>query len=167
MIQTSLNSPLNISADPEASYGQMLSVFIRRFPWVLLIFLTSTAVAGIITAKTQPTFQSTLQLLIEPNYQGREKEDKLETDFTESNIVIDTATQLNLMRSSALLQKAVTRLKSEYPDMTTEELKKSLVATQIKTSEDNIATKIFQIDYISDDPYKTQKSSDCYSASVS
>lgn len=157
MLQTSLNSPLNTSADPEASYGQMLSVFIRRFPWVLLVFLTSTAVAGIITAKTQPTFQSTLQLLIEPNYQGREKEDKLGTDFTESNIVIDTATQLNLMRSSALLQKAVTRLKSEYPDITTEELKKSLVATQIKTSEDNIATKIFQIDYISDDPYKTQK----------
>lgn len=157
MLQTSLNSPLSTSADPEASYGQMLSVFIRRFPWVLLVFLTSTAVAGIITAKTQPTFQSTLQLLIEPNYQGREKEDKLGTDFTESNIVIDTATQLNLMRSSALLQKAVTRLKSEYPDITTEELKKSLVATQIKTSEDNIATKIFQIDYISDDPYKTQK----------
>jgi capsular exopolysaccharide synthesis family protein len=157
VLQTSLNSPLNTSADPEASYGQMLSVFIRRFPWVLLVFLTSTAVAGIITAKTQPTFQSTLQLLIEPNYQGREKEDKLGTDFTESNIVIDTATQLNLMRSSALLQKAVTRLKSEYPDITTEELKKSLVATQIKTSEDNIATKIFQIDYISDDPYKTQK----------
>ncbi|QNP29621.1 GumC family protein [Cylindrospermopsis curvispora] len=157
MLQTSLNSPLNTSTDPEASYGQMLSVFIRRFPWVLLVFLTSTAVAGIITAKTQPTFQSTLQLLIEPNYQGREKEDKLGTDFTESNIVIDTATQLNLMKSSALLQKAVTQLKSEYPDMTTEELKKSLVATQIKTSEDNIATKIFQIDYISDDPYKTQK----------
>ena len=64
MLQTSLNSPLNTSADSEASYGQMLSVFIRRFPWVLLVFLSSTAVAGIITAKTQPTFESTIQLLI-------------------------------------------------------------------------------------------------------
>ena len=157
MLQTSLNSHLNNSSDKEASYGQMLSVFIRRFPWFLLVFLSSTAVAGIITAKTQPTFQSTLQLLIEPNYQGREKEDKLGTDFTESNIVIDTATQLNLMTSSALLEKAVIRLKSEYPDMNTKRLKESLLVTQIKTPEDNIATKIFQIDYTSEDPYKTQK----------
>jgi capsular exopolysaccharide synthesis family protein len=61
------------------------------------------------------------------------------------------------MQSSGLIKKAVDRLKTEYPDLTVMDLKKSLVLTQIKTPEDNIATKIFQVDYTDSDPGKTQK----------
>ncbi|TAE61165.1 MAG: polysaccharide biosynthesis tyrosine autokinase [Nostocales cyanobacterium] len=155
MVQTSLNPHINQVAD-EPGYGQMLAVFVRRFPWVLLVFLSSTALAGIITLKTKPTFQSTMQLLIEPNYEGKQERDTLDTQFTDSNVVIDTATQLNLMRSSGLLQKAVDQLKSEYPDLTVAEMKKSLVLTQVKNKEE-VVTKIFQVDYSDNDPEKTQK----------
>lgn len=157
MVQTSLNPQINPRADQEPGYGQMLAVFVRRFPWVVLVVLSSTALAGIITLKTKPTFQSTMQLLVEPNYQGKKEVDSLENQFTDSNIVIDTATQINLMRSSGLIKKAVDQLKSEYPNITVKELKTSLVLTQIKNKEDNIATKIFQVDYSDTDPEKTQK----------
>jgi capsular exopolysaccharide synthesis family protein len=99
-----------------------------------------------------------MQLLVEPNYQGKQEGvDQVKNQFTDTNIVIDTATQLNLMRSSGLIQKAVNKLRSEYPGITVDEIRKSLVLTQIKTPEDNIATKIFQVDYSDTDPQKTQK----------
>ncbi|WP_353932254.1 polysaccharide biosynthesis tyrosine autokinase [Okeanomitos corallinicola TIOX110] len=155
MVQTSLNPHIHPVAE-EPGYGQMFAVFVRRFPWVLLVLLSSTALAGIITLNTKPTFQSTMQLLVEPNYEGKQEKDTLDTQFTDSNVVIDTATQLNLMRSSGLLQKAVDQLKSEYPDITVREMKKSLVLTQIKNKEE-VVTKIFQVDYSDSDPEKTQK----------
>ncbi|MEA5550922.1 polysaccharide biosynthesis tyrosine autokinase [Anabaena cylindrica UHCC 0172] len=158
MVQTSLNPHITSVADTEPSYGQMFAVFLRRFPWFLLAFLSSTALAGIITLKTNPTFKSTMQLLVEPNYQGKkEGGDTVENQFTDSNVVVDTATQLNLMQSSGLIQKAVDKLKAEYPSITVEEIKKSLVLTQIRTKEDNVATKIFQVDYTDTNPEKTQK----------
>jgi len=98
-----------------------------------------------------------MQLLVEPNYQGKKETDNTESQFTDTNIEIDTATQLNLMQSSGLIQKAVNKLKSEYPDLTVMDLKKSLVLNQIKTKDDNIATKIFQVDYSGNDPEKTKK----------
>ena len=155
MVQTSLN-PQFAPATEEPGYGQIFSVFVRRFPWFLLVLLSSTTLAGIITLSTKPTFQSTMQLLVEPNYQGKEEKDTLDTQFTDANVVIDTATQLNLMRSSGLLQQAVDQLKNEYPDLTVREMKKSLVLTQLKNKQE-VVTKIFQVDYTDSDPEKTQK----------
>ncbi|MBD2691793.1 polysaccharide biosynthesis tyrosine autokinase [Anabaena catenula] len=157
MVQTSLNPHLNSVVESEPGYGQMLTVLVRRFPWFLLVFLSSTALAGIITLKTNPNFKSTMQLLIEPNYQGKKEGAGVENQFTDTNVVIDTATQLNLMQSSGLIQKAADKLKSEYPNITAKEIKTSLVLTQIKTKEDNVATKIFQVDYTDTNPEKTQK----------
>jgi polysaccharide biosynthesis transport protein len=157
VVQTSLNPHINSVVESEPGYGQMLTVLVRRFPWFLLVFLSSTALAGIITLKTNPNFKSTMQLLIEPNYQGKKEGDGVENQFTDTNVVIDTATQLNLMQSSGLIQKAVDKLKSDYPNITVAEIKTSLVLTQIKTKEDNVATKIFQVDYTGGNPEKTQK----------
>jgi succinoglycan biosynthesis transport protein ExoP len=157
VVQTSLNPHINPISEPEAGYGQMFAVMLRRFPWLLLVFLSSTAIAGIVTLKTPPSFKSTMQLLIEPNYQGKQETDNTESQFTDSTVEIDTATQLNLMQSSGLLQKAVNKLKAEYPDFTVANLKSSLVLTQIKTPDDNIATKIFQVDYTDNDSVKTKK----------
>jgi succinoglycan biosynthesis transport protein ExoP len=158
VVQTSLNPHITPVTDTEPGYGQIFAVFVRRFPWFLLVFLSSTAIAGIITLKTNPTFKSTMQLLVEPNYQGKkEGGDTVESQFTDSNVVVDTATQLNLMQSSGLIQKAVDKLKTEYPGITVDQIKKSLLLTQIRTKEDNVATKIFQVDYTDINPEKTQK----------
>jgi capsular exopolysaccharide synthesis family protein len=157
VVQSSLNPNINSASETEPGYGQIFAVLWRRFPWILLVFLSSTAIAGIMALKTEPSFKSTMQLLVEPNYQGKKETDNTESQFTDTNIEIDTATQLNLMQSSGLIQKAVNKLKSEYPDLTVMDLKNSLVLNQIKTKDDNIATKIFQVDYSGNDPEKTKK----------
>ncbi|OUL34793.1 capsular biosynthesis protein [Nostoc sp. T09] len=157
MVQASLNPSLNPAPENEVGYGQMFAVLVRRFPWFLLIFLTSITFAGLITTRTQPTYKSSMQLLVEPNYQVKPGTGATENQFTEPSIEIDTATQLNLMQSSRLLQKAVNKLQQDYPDITVAEIKSSLVLNQIKTKDDNVLTKIFQVEYTSKDPDKTQK----------
>ncbi|WP_413200179.1 GumC family protein [Nostoc piscinale] len=157
MVQTSLNPSVNTVTDTEPGYGQLLAVFIRRFPWFVAVFVASIAMAAIMTAKTKPTYKSSMQLLVEPNYQGKQEAGGVENQFTESNVEIDTGTQLNLMQSSGLIQKAVDKLRKEYPDITVGEIKGALALNQLKTKEDNIATKIFQVDYTDRDPIKTQK----------
>uniref|UniRef100_UPI0030D75440 GumC family protein n=1 Tax=Calothrix sp. NIES-2100 TaxID=1954172 RepID=UPI0030D75440 len=138
-------------------YGQMFAVLVRRFPWFLLVFLSAITLAGFITTKTKPTYKSSMQLLVESNYQVKPDKAGLENEFTDTNIQIDTATQLNLMQSSGLIQKAVDKLQKDYPDLTAAEIKTSLLLNQIKTKEDNVLTKIFQVEYTSNDPDKTQK----------
>ncbi|WGV28236.1 GumC family protein [Halotia branconii] len=157
MVQTSLNPHINPVSDPEPSYGQMFSVFVRRFPWFLAAFIASIAIAAFVTVRTKPTYRSSMQLLVEPNYQGKQEGVGIENQFTEPDIQIDTATQLNLMQSSGLIQKAVDLLKSDYPDMTVTDIKNTLVLNQLRTKQDDVATKIFQVDYSDGDPEKTQK----------
>ncbi|MBD2439676.1 polysaccharide biosynthesis tyrosine autokinase [Nostoc sp. FACHB-110] len=157
MVQTSLNPSVNTVVDTEPGYGQILAVFIRRFPWFLGVFIASIAMSAILTAKAKPTYKSTMQLLVEPNYQGKKEAGGVENQFTEPNVEIDTATQLNLMQSSGLIQKAVDKLRKEYPDIKVGDIKGALALNQLKTKEDNIATKIFQVDYTDTDPDKTQQ----------
>ncbi|MDZ8239553.1 MAG: polysaccharide biosynthesis tyrosine autokinase [Nostoc sp. ChiQUE01a] len=157
MVQTSLNSHITTVSETEPSYGQMFTVLVRRFPWFLVVLVGSITIGGIVTLKTKPTFRSSMQLLVEPNYQGKKEGGGVENQFTDTNVVIDTATQLNLMQSSGLIQKAVEKLESEYPDISTGEIKGSLVLTQLRSKEDNVATKIFQVEYTDRDPEKTQK----------
>ncbi|MBD0388682.1 MAG: polysaccharide biosynthesis tyrosine autokinase [Nostoc sp. C3-bin3] len=157
MVQTSLNPHLAPASESEPSYGQMFAVFVRRFPWFLAVLISSIAIAGMVTLKTKPTYKSSMQLLVEPNYQGKTEAAGVDNQFTDSNVVIDTATQLNLMQSSGLIQKAVEKLQSDYPDISTAEIKTSLVLTQLRSKEDNVATKIFQVEYTAGDPEKTQK----------
>ena len=62
--------------------------------------------------KTPPTFKSVMDLLVEPNYQGKAQGTGLDKNqFTDTNVEIDTATQLNLMGSSSLIKQAVEKLK--------------------------------------------------------
>ncbi|MCF2146870.1 polysaccharide biosynthesis tyrosine autokinase [Desmonostoc muscorum LEGE 12446] len=157
MVQPSLNPHITPVSETEPSYGQMFTVLVRRFPWFLVVFIGSISIAGMVTFNTKPTFRSSMQLLVEPNYQGKKEAGGVENQFTDSNVVIDTATQLNLMQSSGLIQKAVDKLQSEYPDISSGEIKGSLNLTQLRSKEDNVATKIFQVEYTDKDPEKTQK----------
>lgn len=157
MIQTSsLNPNVNPIAETEPGYGQLFAILIRRFPWFLAVFIASVGIAGFVTSKTKPTYKSSMQLQIEPNYQGKAEGAGAENKFTESSVQIDVATQLNVMKSSGLIQKAVNKLKSDYPDITVGEIKSSLVLEQLK-GKDDVITKIFQADYTSTDAVKTQK----------
>ncbi|MBP5974948.1 polysaccharide biosynthesis tyrosine autokinase [Brasilonema sp. CT11] len=158
MVQSSLSPYGNPVTESEPGYGQLFAILIRRFPWFLAAFVASIAVAGVMTKRTAPTYRSSMQLLVEPNYQGtKESSGGVDSQFTDPTVQVDAATQLSLMQSSPLLKKAVTELKREYPDMTVGQLKSSLVLSQIKNKEDNVATKIFEVQYTGKDPIKTHK----------
>ncbi|MGJ5675535.1 MAG: GumC family protein [Nostochopsis sp.] len=157
MIQSSLSPHVNPVNETEPGYGQIFAVLIRRLPWFLVVFVTCVAGAALITKRTPPTYKSSMQLLVEPNYKQNTQETTTGANFTDSNVVVDTATQLNIMQSSALIQKAVDKLKAEYPDLTADQIQRALVLNQLRTKEDNLATNIFQADYTDTDPDKTER----------
>ncbi|MGB3651252.1 MAG: GumC family protein, partial [Rivularia sp. (in: cyanobacteria)] len=158
MMQTSLSPHVNPAADSEPGYGQLFAVLIRRFPWFLIVFMASLGAGYFVYRRTPPTYKSSMELLVEQNYQGKAEGAGLEkNEFTDSNVKIDTATQLNLMASSSLIKQAVEKLKPEYPQISVKEIKSSLALKQLRSKEDDVATKIFQVEYTGFDPLKTQR----------
>ena len=151
-------SNFNAAAETDAGYGQLFAVLMRRRFWLLGVLCGVLSVATLVTLISEPTYESSMQLLIEPNYQGKRTKltDPEGQQFADSNVeIIDYATQINVMRSSLLLERAADLLRPEYPDITVKELQKSLKLTQLV--EDKVNTKIVQAEYTDNDPIKTQK----------
>ena len=134
----------NLTVDTEdAGYGQLFSVLIRRRFWLLGVLGSVLTVATIFTLISKPTYQSQMQLLIEPNYQGKRDTDvqRPSQQYAESSVKIDDyATQINVMRSTLLLQRAADILRPEYPKITVKEIKANLKLRQVL--EEKINTKI-------------------------
>lgn len=144
-----------VASETEPGYGQLLAVLLRRRYWLFGTFLGVLSLATLYTLLQKPIYQSSMQLLVEPNYQSKKGGARTDSFFADSNVEIDNSTQLTQMRSSQLLKKAVGLLKPKYPDITAEKLQKSLVLTQVE--EDKVKTKIFQVLYADHDPVKTQR----------
>ncbi|HAT16028.1 MAG TPA: capsular biosynthesis protein [Microcoleaceae bacterium UBA11344] len=149
-------NPINSMAETEAGYGQLFAVLIRRRFWLLSVLCIVLAAAAAKALKEEPTYKSSMQLLVEPNYQGK-KDSKTDHQFADSNIVIDNATQLTLMQGSQLIQRAVELLRPEYPEIGVEEIKKSLVVAQVADEKAKTETKIFEVTYTANNPTQTQK----------
>ncbi|MGA7937844.1 MAG: GumC family protein, partial [Kovacikia sp.] len=141
-----------VETDP--GYGQLLLVLIRQRFWVIGVFCGVLAIAAVYSLLQKPVYQSSMQLLVEPNYQGK-KESGAEPSFADSNVEIDNSTQLTQMKSSQLLQKAVDLLQPDYPKLDVEELQSSLTLTQVE--QDKVKTKIIQVLFTNHDPVKTEK----------
>jgi len=156
----------NPTVDNDAGYGQIFAILLRRRLWILGVLLGAISVAAVQTSRQDPSFISTMQLLVEPNYQGKQnKPSDLEDQFSDTNVEIDSGTQINLMQSSTLLRKAMQRLQTKYPEFDPNDLgsigafKKSLSVSQVlysAGSKKGAETKIFQITYTDNDPVKTQ-----------
>jgi capsular exopolysaccharide synthesis family protein len=152
-------SNLNATAETDAGYGQLFSVLMRRRFWLLGVLGGVLSLATLYTLIAQPTYKSTMQLLIEANYQGRRETDPQQLQsqqFADSSVKIDDyATQINVMRSSLLIQRAVDILRPEYPTIDVEEIKRNLVLRQVV--EEKVNTKIVEATYRDNDPIKTQR----------
>ena len=159
MLTQNFNSQINIETEKEPNYGQLFDVLIRRLPWLLVVFITSIGISAIMTLVTKPTYKSSMQILVESNYQGKGQLEGFgkQKEFTDSYFIVDTITQLNLMRTSKLIQKAIINLKDDYPNLSLKEMQRSFSLTQIKDKDDRVATKIFLAEYSANDPIKTQK----------
>lgn len=157
-MQTSLSPHVNPAADSEPGYGQLFAVLIRRFPWFLIVFLASVGAGYYVYRRTPPSFKSSMELLVEPNYQGKAEGNGLDkNEFTDSNVKIDMDTQLELMGKSSLIKQAVEKLKPEYPEITVKEIKSSLALKKLRSRDDDAATKIVQVEYTAKDANKTQR----------
>lgn len=156
----------NSSVESDAGYGQIFAILLRRRLWIISVLIGAIGVAALHTLRQEPTFISSMQLLIEPNYQGKQTTQKtLESEFSDTNVEIDSATQINLMQSSALLRRAMQLLQPKYPEIDPTDLnqvgqfKQSVTVNQLlhnAGSKKGIETKIFQITYIDNNPTKTQ-----------
>jgi capsular exopolysaccharide synthesis family protein len=141
--------------ETEPGYGQLLSVLMRRRNWLLGTFTGTLAIAAIVTLVLPSTYRSHMQLLVEPNYQGKRNQAEQEPSFADSNVEVDYSTQLTLMRSSQLLERAVNSLQADYPDLEVADLQENLLLFQVEDAK--IKTKVFQVVYEDNDQEKTQK----------
>lgn len=149
--------PVNETA---SGYSQLITALIRRRFWLLGVLFSVLAVATIYSLTTKPKYQSSMQLLIEPNVEGKSKELEQavnnQAPANESNLRLDDyATQINVMRSSLLLQRAVNLLNSQYPDLSVETVKNSLTLRQLIEGSSN--TKIVSAAYVDEDPVRAKE----------
>jgi polysaccharide biosynthesis transport protein len=147
---------INSIAETEAGYGELFAVLIRRRLWLLSVLCIVLAAATVKALKEKPTYTSSMQILVESNYQGK-KDSKTDNQFADSNVVIDNATQLSLMQGSQLIERAVKLLRPKYPEIDVEEIKKFLVVTQVADEKAKTETKIFEVTYTANNPTQTQK----------
>lgn len=153
------NSNLITVPETDPGYGQLFAILIRRRFWLIGVFCLILAIATVKAFTTKPTYRSSLQLLVEPNYQGKEQDGQNGADkqIVDPDIEVDSATQLSLMQSSQLIQKALNMLNSEYSDLTIKKMKKTLSVTQVEGQGGETKTKIFEATYSDNDPVKTKK----------
>jgi polysaccharide biosynthesis transport protein len=149
----------NMGAENDPGYGQLFAVLSRRRYWFLGVLAGVLSIATIVSLTAEPTYESTMQILIEANYKGKKDvQSPANSEFADTNVEVDYATQINVMRSALLIQRAVDLIKPEYPNTTIKEVKRSLVlAPLVEENSDTKYTKIVEATYVSNDPVKAQK----------
>lgn len=157
------------TVEKDWGYGQLLAILVRRKFWFIGGFVGALTGAIFLTLKTQPLYQSSMQILIEPNYQSKPQDRgprTAENEFADSNIQVDTTTQLQVLNGSEVLSKVVERLQPAYPDITIEELRASLSVSPVygpdNKGKGQVATKVLAASYISPDPEKAQQILDTF-----
>jgi polysaccharide biosynthesis transport protein len=148
----------DVASEKDLGYGNLFSILVRRRFWMLIVFFLALAVSTLVSFLKVPNYSSSMQLLVESNYKKAKNAQGSADQFADSNVEIDSATQLKLMRSSTLIQRAVESLKPEYPDISVREIKDSLALKQIADENDKtVRTNIVEVIYTDVDPVKAQK----------
>ncbi|HEY5137697.1 MAG TPA: Wzz/FepE/Etk N-terminal domain-containing protein, partial [Methylococcales bacterium] len=142
------------SSEQDQGYGNLFSILIRRRFWLLSVFCLALAISAFLALSKVPSYSSSMQLLVESNYKGKNGS----TDqYAETTFEVDFATQFKLMQSSKLIQRAVDLLKPEYPDISVNEIKNSLTLKQLPDAGGKSLTNIVEVTYTDIDPVKPQK----------
>jgi polysaccharide biosynthesis transport protein len=152
---------------------KQLSVILRRRRFLVLgVSCVVMSVASFLAINTKSTYQSSMQLLVSyytnagirasniPNWTGSE--------IPDINLqVVDSTTQLKLMLSPKLIDKAVLLLRPYYPNITVEDIKGkkddeqpaplSIVQLENKIEADKFPSQVFKISFNDDNPVKTKK----------
>ncbi|MBW4685956.1 MAG: polysaccharide biosynthesis tyrosine autokinase [Komarekiella atlantica HA4396-MV6] len=174
MVNTDLNQGqlVTSSAQGTVDIRQLSTILLRRRFLILGVSGVVMSVAALLTVITKPTYQSYMQILVNSNlYDGVRSSNVQEgaaSKVTDPNLpVVDYTAQLKIMLSSNLIQKAVNLLRSDYPDITLEDIKGQkekrkkapLEVTQIEagTGNNKIPSQVFEVSFRDENPVKTQK----------
>lgn len=150
-----VNSPNTFTPEPEFGYGQLFGILLRRWPWIAGALSLSVAGSVYLFSQEDPTYFSTMQLIVEPNFDQDLRAQDFDGVADDQVNETDYATQLALMRSSQFISDAVELLQDEYPDLEAEAVEEEFSLGRVETSEE--ATRIFEATYIDNDPIKVQR----------
>ena len=147
----------------EIGYGQLLTILMRRFIWFGGAIVGAVGIAIALTLKEEPTYQSSMQILVEPNYRQTVDITGQQAGRRSSSSQTDYATQLNLMRSKSFVEQTVEQLQTEYPELCSDletpadcasGFQRGLALSQV--SEGDAKTGIFKATFKSQDPAMAQ-----------
>ncbi|MEO1373331.1 MAG: polysaccharide biosynthesis tyrosine autokinase [Cyanobacteria bacterium J06635_10] len=173
VLDTSLEKGQMVIASPQEAVNiRQLSTIIYRRGWLIVGVATIVmSVATILSAVIKPTHESSMQLLVSSNiYQGTRtpynQNDLNNNNFTDPNVeVVDYTAQLEFMRSTQLIARAVELLRPLYKDIRVEDIKGKkgekapLTVAQIQrgTGTNKTPSEVFEISFKDKDPVKTQR----------
>ena len=160
---TDINLSATANTEPELGYGELLQILWRRLPWLGGAFALCTGLAAIATVLQSPTYRSSMQLLVEPNVSESISLNSQEgtPPDSSSEIALDYATQLNLMRSKQFVEEVVLTysdlcLPGESQQDCINRFRSSLSLSQLE--ENSTRTRIFEAVFTDSDDYLTKKS---------
>ena len=155
-----------ISRQDTLDIKQISTILFRRRFLIVGISCIVISVAVLLALKAKPTYQSSMQILVSSNLTEEEVSSNIPTSTNKDAIAttlrgVEYSPQVGLILSSKLIQKAVDSLRSEYPDLTVEDIKgkktqkRPLAIAVIEPGTG--ANQVFELSFQSNDPVKTQK----------
>lgn len=174
MTNTSLNQRQMLINSPQStvSIKQLTTILFHRRYLILGISCAVMSVATLLAIFAKPNYQSSMQILVSSNFYEGVRSSSVkgaaESEATDSNLqVFDYTTQLKLMLSSKLIQKAVDLLRPNYPDITLEDIKgkkdqsnkSPLNVSQIESEKaiNKVPIQVFEFSFKNQDPLKAQR----------
>ncbi len=145
------NPTASALVEKDPGYGKIFAVLSRRRFWLLGGLSLGLVIAIFINITSKPKYTSIMRLLVESTYKSNANANS--SSFIDSNVQIDYATQLSLLQSSTLFQKAATLLSDKYPGLTGADLQ-SLKIDMLGDKEN--LTKIVEVQYTALNPIQTQ-----------
>jgi succinoglycan biosynthesis transport protein ExoP len=137
-----LSSPAD---DDSLGYGHLIGIVLKRWPWMLGAISISLVGALAIAITEESVYLSSMQLIVEPNFESRIDLENLDTPLGGKINDVDYATQLNVMRSEHFLAEALKRIERDYPNLTIKQVSKNFQLIQV--TEKDTATRIFAASY--------------------
>lgn len=174
MAKTGLNREemVTTSAQGIVEIRQLSTILFQRRFLILGVSCLVMTVTSLLAVVTKPTYQSSMQILVSSNLDKEVRSTNVQKDVTsELNdvnfLVVDNKTQMKLMLSSKLIQKAVHLLRSNYPNIALEDIKgkraiskiSSLEVTQVagESGVNRVFSQVFEVSFKDHDPVKAQR----------
>jgi capsular exopolysaccharide synthesis family protein len=137
---------------------QAFAILHRRRFLILGVSCAVVSVGSLLALTTKPTYQSSMQILVRSHFSQDTGSKFLKTNP-------ETIDYTKLMLSSLIIQRAVDLLRSNYPNITVEEIKgknnhqKYLAVRKLEehVSANQFLSQLFQVSFNANDPFKSQR----------